>query len=439
MSTLAILVGGFTAPAGAAPAVAPKPKCSSGWIALTFDDGPDPVLTRRLVKILVKRDVPATFFMVGERVASAPDTARFVARQGFKIANHSYQHADMRTQRSAAVRKTLRHTARELTALGIKPSRLMRPPYGSIDRRVRRAIVSQGLVPVLWTVDSADWAGGNARAITKRVLSRLHPGGTNIVLQHDGVTNSPASVAAVPRIIKSARARGYCFTSLDRSGLPRVPTPTARISTTPAREGAHGAVTITLDHATTRGASVTVRTTPATAGTEDVTPRVVRVRFAPGQVTQTVALAAVPDEIDEESEEFGVELTNPDGLVLPQQLVSVAVIDSRRAPAVAVSPATVAEPTRRDWALARVRVWLGRTSGHDVTVTLSSRPGEATSADFAPRSRTVTIPAGESEAWVSFPVARDNIAEGAERFGVVIESATDAWVARKHAWVTITS
>ena len=192
--------------------------CSAGLVALTFDDGPVRGVTADLVTILQSRHVPATFFMVGSRVRTAPGTARLVARAGFTIGNHTWSHPQLPRLRDGAVRRELRSTARELRSNGIRPSTLMRPPYGAIDARVRADVRDLGLVPVLWDVDSNDWRGGSARQIAASILRQLRPHRSNIVLQHDGVRNSPASVAAVPWVIRTARHRGYCFARLGPHG-----------------------------------------------------------------------------------------------------------------------------------------------------------------------------------------------------------------------------
>ncbi|RNL62121.1 polysaccharide deacetylase family protein [Nocardioides marmoriginsengisoli] len=197
--------------------------CRSGLVALTFDDGPSKSVTPGLVKILLKRKVPATFFMVGSRIHSAPQTARLVQRSGFTIGNHTYTHAQLTRLSDSGVRRQLRSTRREMREHKITPSDLMRPPYGDISKRVRRDIRGLGLVPVLWTIDSRDWAGGTPGQIADRVLRGLRRHQSNIVLQHDGVNNSPNSVAAVPRIVKEARKRGFCFTHIGPRGGPALP------------------------------------------------------------------------------------------------------------------------------------------------------------------------------------------------------------------------
>ena len=305
-------------PAGAAPAdPAAKPrKCRAGWVALTFDDGPSASVTPRLVRILLRKGVPATFFMVGERVASAPDTAKLVARNGFRVANHSYGHRNMTGQSRAGIERTLRTTQREIRRAGIKkPSRLMRPPYGAINRRVARAIRRTHFVPVLWNIDSLDWAGGGPATIARRVLRGLGRG-TNIVLQHDGILNSPNSVAAVPRIVRGARHRGFCFTELDAKGRLVVPKPKVTLRSFEGREGLESTVGIRLSHPMPYATSVYLSTqdlpadgvdTAATGGI-DYEQRFERVEFAAGQTLKTVHFDVTPDEVAEPDESFLVNL-----------------------------------------------------------------------------------------------------------------------------------
>ena len=214
LSAPTVGAGPTAAAAGSAAA------CPSGYVALTFDDGPSATNTPRLVRILKRVHAPATFFMVGQQVAAAPAAARLVGKAGFLVGNHSYRHQNMTTQTRAQIRHTLRATERRLRRTGLDPTDLMRPPFGAIDRRVRRAVHSVGLVPVLWDVDAGDWSGGSTKAIARRVLAGLRPNRSNIVLQHDGAAGSAASIAAVPRVVRVARKRGYCFVALDAHGRP---------------------------------------------------------------------------------------------------------------------------------------------------------------------------------------------------------------------------
>lgn len=197
--------------------------CAQGLLALTFDDGPQQAVTPRLLDVLVDRHAPATFFVLGGHVAALPKITRRASELGFAIGNHTYRHADLTTLPGAAIVRTLRRTRRAIVAADAVPSGLMRPPYGKIDLRVRRVVRSLGLVPVLWTIDPRDWAGGSAKAIADRVISALEPGPDNVVLLHDGVRNSPSTLAAVPRIIRRARDAGYCLARLGPRGHPVAP------------------------------------------------------------------------------------------------------------------------------------------------------------------------------------------------------------------------
>lgn len=220
------VVARATVPVVASPApTLPPPgggKCV-GLVALTFDDGPQPGVTEKLVRELQDLHVPATFFMVGRRVDQAPEIARAVAAAGFTVGNHTWAHVDMVWQSGPEVRAALARTRNALARAGIPPTRLMRPPYGALDGTAVAAIRAEGLTPVLWTIDSLDWKYGDAAQIAQRVLAALRPGPDNLVLQHDGVTRSPISIKAVPMIVDRARERGYCFVGLDKHGRPSWP------------------------------------------------------------------------------------------------------------------------------------------------------------------------------------------------------------------------
>jgi peptidoglycan/xylan/chitin deacetylase (PgdA/CDA1 family) len=441
--------------ANAAQQGADRRPCRAGWVALTFDDGPDAQVTRRLVRILLRVRVPATFFMVGERVARAPGAARLVSRSGFQIANHSYRHADMRTQSSTQIIRTLGATQRELRRAGARPTRLMRPPYGAIDRRVARAIRRAGYQPVLWNSDSWDWSGGSPETIARRVLGSMESR-TNIVLQHDGILNSPNSVAAVPRIVRRARALGYCFTELDDQGRLLVPTPEVSMRTFAGREGQSAAVELSLTHATAYDTSVTLTThnlparelpnipdlivAPAPVGGAiggvDFTPYAARVVFPAGTTRRVIRLPVTPDEVDEPDEEFLVQLSAPSGLGIPATSANIGITDTRKPPAIAVDPATVREPDRGN-AEARIRIRLGRLSGRAVRLTLLLEPRTADFRDVRATRVSVTIPAGDRSTDVVVPVRADRQRESDERMLVRLVDVEDAWVFRDRTTLLI--
>jgi len=310
-------------PGRSVTAAAPKPRpCRSGLVALTYDDGPSPRLTPKFVRALQQLKMrEVTFFMIGEHVAAAPGVARMVARAGFQIGNHTWDHPQLPTLSDAGVRWEIRSTARALRRAGLTPRRLVRPPYGAVDRRVREIIRSLDLHVALWTVDPRDWAGGTGPQIAARVLAGLRPHEPNVILDHDGVANSRNTLAAMPRIVHGVRKRGYCFTSLGLDGRPAVPVPTLRARVTPGVETGTRIRPVTirlrLSRATTVPVTVRLHTADGTAkARDDYRAAVVSVRFPPGATTATVTIAVVDDTYAEPTESFWVLLDQPRRLVI---------------------------------------------------------------------------------------------------------------------------
>jgi len=170
-------------------------------VALTFDDGPDPKLTPRLLKTLKKYHVHATFFEVGQSVARHPKISRAVLAGGNELGNHSWNHPNFNQIGTAKTVSQVNRTNRAIyQATGTLPQ-YVRPPYGNITATEGRAIEQ----PVVrWSVDSRDWAYLNSRKDINEVMKDTHGG--DIVLMHD---IHPQSVAAVPTIIKRLKAKGY--------------------------------------------------------------------------------------------------------------------------------------------------------------------------------------------------------------------------------------
>ncbi|WP_082599423.1 polysaccharide deacetylase family protein [Nocardioides sp. Root151] len=420
----------------ASSAAATPARCSAGLVALTFDDGPSSNVTPRLLGILEERRVRATFFMVGERVASAPATARKVAQGGHVVANHSWHHTLMTTQTDSQIRDTLLATDRALRRAGVVPGKLMRPPYGEINARVTAAITRTGFVPVLWDIDPEDWEDRTATAIANAVIAGLRPHRRNIVLQHDGVTNSPSSVSAVPSIIQRARRLGYCFAVLGADGRPTPPVPRLTIASTTVREGDVARVRLRLDQPTSRPVSVRLDTRAAGAGAADFTGRSLRVRFPIGTTTRTVLVRTHQDSLDERNEAFSVRLSAPVGLRVGTSSRRVVIVDDDAPPGVRVRNLVVTEPATGTTP-ADVVVELGRPSGRRVVATLRTRPGTARAGDFTPRVASVVVPAGTVRAFFRVEVLADLLDEPEETFTVEITSAVNARVVATPATVTI--
>jgi peptidoglycan-N-acetylglucosamine deacetylase len=200
----------------------------------------------------------------------------------------------------------------------VHPTDLVRPPYGAVDPHVVAAIQAEHDVPVLWDVDPRDWESGDAAQIAARILGQLHRG-DEIVLQHDGVRNSPSSVAAVPRIVQEARRRGFCFVGLDEHGRPGYPAPAARLTVSPAdrhvKEGHTLHVTVTLAGEAGRDTSVRLLLRGRTASlTDDITRPATVVRFPAGTLSRQVDIPIRKDDLVEGKERFDVRISDGVGV-----------------------------------------------------------------------------------------------------------------------------
>lgn len=193
------------------PALLSRGIPSSKTIALTFDDGPHPLFTDRLVALLQRERVPATFFVVGKMAERYPDLIRDEARAGDLVENHTFSHVRLTGLPAADVRTEFRACSDVIAAITGRPPQFCRPPGGDTDSKVVAAARSQGLTTVLWTDDPGDYARPGTATIVSRLLSKLSGGG--IVLLHDGVEQT---MDALPQFIRVARARGFEFVTVDR-------------------------------------------------------------------------------------------------------------------------------------------------------------------------------------------------------------------------------
>ncbi len=172
--------------------------------ALTFDDGPDPSYTPKIVKILQEKKVPATFFMVGAMVRAHAPTGMLVVKAGFPIGNHTWTHPMRPPNPRAEIERTDAIIEKNL---GITPH-LFRPPYGIRTNGLASVASARGEDVIIWSSDSDDWNHGtNASRVYNNVMKNAGSGG--IALMHDGGGNRSATVAALPGIIDALRNRGF--------------------------------------------------------------------------------------------------------------------------------------------------------------------------------------------------------------------------------------
>lgn len=199
-----------------------------GELALTFDDGPNPAHTPRLLDILAEDNVRATFFLVGRYAQAAPDLVRRIAQAGHLVGNHSWSHPNLAFISAARVEDELRRTSETLAELTGQPIRFFRPPFGGRRPFVLRTARSLGMIPVLWNAITTDWSEPSATRIAARLsrtISRNEARGyaTNIVL-HDGGhrqlgANRAPSVDAVAQLLARYNPT-HTFVTLDAWPAP---------------------------------------------------------------------------------------------------------------------------------------------------------------------------------------------------------------------------
>jgi peptidoglycan-N-acetylglucosamine deacetylase len=167
-----------------------------GRLALTFDDGPNPAQTPRLLELLARHDAKATFFLIGGWAAREPGLVRELIAAGHAIGNHTYTHPAMPAHGAKRIREELRRCRDAVEAAGetfstVDGAALMRPPYGRRRPGTLRTIREEGYVPVTWSITGYDWrAHTTAKRITRRCL---RAGDGDVILLHDGSHTEPAA------------------------------------------------------------------------------------------------------------------------------------------------------------------------------------------------------------------------------------------------------
>ncbi|MRX56149.1 polysaccharide deacetylase family protein [Bacillus idriensis] len=191
-----------------------KAEITEKKIALTFDDGPDKIITPQILDILKEKGVPATFFVVGEQVSYYPQLAKRMVEEGHAIANHTWDHPELSKLYTAQVIQQITSTNEIVERVtGVKAT-LLRPPYGDFTAADAMVFEKLGFKNILWSVDTLDWSGKSADEILTIVNRDKSPGG--IVLQHNFQnTKLQGTVDALPQMINQLRAEGYEFVTID--------------------------------------------------------------------------------------------------------------------------------------------------------------------------------------------------------------------------------
>jgi peptidoglycan/xylan/chitin deacetylase (PgdA/CDA1 family) len=193
----------------------------SDAVALTFDDGPNPPHTNRVLDVLQRYGVPATFFCVGLHASAHREELARMAAAGHRVANHTWSHPFLPDLSPRELAVQLERTDEAVAAgAGEQGRRLFRPPYGSRTPEILTWIGQHDAAGdvVLWDVDAGDWALPGADAISRAVLEQARGG--SIVLLHDGGGDRSQTVEALPAIIEGLLERGLRLTTVDRMAAP---------------------------------------------------------------------------------------------------------------------------------------------------------------------------------------------------------------------------
>ncbi len=220
--------------AGSFPALAADPGIIWGGspqvkqVALTFDDGPSPRFTGKILALLRQYQAHGTFFVLGAHVERYPWLVQSAMRDGNEIGNHSFDHPRLTKSDEPTREQELERTALDLELLGCHPdSLLFRPPFSAYDGRLVAYLHHTHRKMVMWGIDSGDWRGLPAADIAHNVLSRVHPGA--IIIFHDCDEKEQAdrspTVAALHVILPALQAAGYRMVTVSElvAGEPAPP------------------------------------------------------------------------------------------------------------------------------------------------------------------------------------------------------------------------
>lgn len=176
-------------------------------VALTFDDGPHPVYTPKLLEGLKNRGVIATFFVTGENALLYPELIEQMKEEGHIVGNHTYHHVQLSAVGEEIFIQELEETNRVLEGILEEEIIYVRPPFGEWTKSIEQEI---NMLPVLWDVDPLDWCSGNVDQIVNKIIKNVEE--NDIILLHD---EYQSSVDAALRVIDTLLEEGYEFVTVE--------------------------------------------------------------------------------------------------------------------------------------------------------------------------------------------------------------------------------
>ncbi len=181
-------------------------------IALTFDDGPHPTKTAKILDILDKYGIKATFFVIGANVEYYPELVAEEAARGHEIANHSYSHTKLSKCTETEIKSEIERTDLAVKkAAGVTP-KLFRPPEGAYSENIVKVATDMGKSTIIWTVDTLDWAKTSHNVIVENIKTNVTSG--SIILFHDFTCKEAHTIEALETIIPYLQSQGYQFVTV---------------------------------------------------------------------------------------------------------------------------------------------------------------------------------------------------------------------------------
>lgn len=181
-------------------------------IAITFDDGPDPIQTPKVLKVLRERHIPACFFCIGNKIKGNEELLRQIIKEGHSIGNHSFSHSGyFPLYRLRRMHHDLITCQQDLEKVTGQPVQWFRPPFGVTNPTIAKAVRKLGVTPIGWNIRTLDTQQPSPEKIIKRIKKRLVPG--SILLLHDRM---PDSDKLLVQILDFIEKEGYTVVALDK-------------------------------------------------------------------------------------------------------------------------------------------------------------------------------------------------------------------------------
>ena len=181
-------------------------------IALTFDDGPDEVITPAIIEILANYHVKGNFFFIGSKVNKYPDVVKDAFKNGNLVLSHSFNHVELTNLGTEAIRLEIDQAGKAIKSVIGKEPAILRTPYGDTDEKVANVSKQEGYSIVLWSIDTLDWSQRDSKNIIRNVVDNLRNG--DIILMHSDSDKSETKIA-LPLLIEELQKRNVQIVDLE--------------------------------------------------------------------------------------------------------------------------------------------------------------------------------------------------------------------------------